>query len=71
MALTDSALEPEALAYARGLLKPRLARDSIWTTLIAVGLLAVTSIALAFAILTSPPPGSMREPVEKAPATSS
>ncbi len=53
-----TAIEPEAIAYARGLLKAPLQKDSTWAAIGAGALLAATSLALAFAMLTSPPPGS-------------
>jgi hypothetical protein len=65
MPATDSALparataiEPEAIAYARGLLKTPLPKDRTWAAIGAGALLAVASLALAFAMLTAPAPGS-------------
>jgi hypothetical protein len=61
MAASDSAptvIEPEALAYARGLLKAPMPRDATWAAIGAGALLAVASLALAFAMLTAPAPGS-------------
>ncbi len=65
MPATDSALpvrataiEPEAIAYARGLLKMPLPKDQTWAAMGAGVLLAVASLALAFAMLTAPAPGS-------------
>lgn len=66
MAASDSALpvrptviEPEAIAYARGLLKAPLPRDQTWAAIGAGALLAAASLALAFAMLTAPAPGSV------------
>lgn len=70
MTIRDSAIEPEALAYARGLLKPPVQKDATWQTLGAAGLWAATALALAFAMLTAPPPGSAPAPV-KAPVEGS
>ena len=53
-----TAIEPEAIAYARGLLKAPIPRDSTWAAIGAGALLAVASLALAFAMLTAPAPGS-------------
>ena len=63
MAAPDSArptvIEPEAIAYARGLLKPPVPRDSTWAAIGAGALLAASSLALAYAMLTAPAPGSV------------
>lgn len=63
MAASDSArptvIEAEALAYARGLLKPPIPKDSTWAAIGAGALLAAASLALAFAMLTAPAPGSV------------
>ncbi|WP_271068524.1 hypothetical protein [Caulobacter sp. NIBR1757] len=63
--MSDSALpvpptviEAEAIAYVRGLLKPPLPRDQTWSAIGAGAMLAVASLALAFAMLTAPAPGS-------------
>jgi hypothetical protein len=66
MSAHDSAIEREALAYARGLLKPPLRLDPAWPALAAMAGLAAAAIALAFAMLTAPAPGTHRVPV-KAP----
>jgi hypothetical protein len=50
MSLADSAIDREALAYARALLKPPLPRDRIWLLLAASALAAVSALALAAAI---------------------
>ncbi|MBI1406946.1 MAG: hypothetical protein GC145_12560 [Caulobacter sp.] len=64
MSIRDSAIEPEALAYARGLLKPPVQRDATWQTIGAAALWAVSALVLAFAMLTAPPPGSATAPVK-------
>ena len=50
MSLADSAIDREALAYARALLKPPLPRDRIWLLLAASALAAVSALGLAAAI---------------------
>lgn len=52
-------IEPEAIAYARGLLKPPLPKDQTWAAIGAGALLAAASLALAFAMLTAPAPGGV------------
>lgn len=51
MSLADSAIDREALAYARALLKPPLPRDRVWLAALAAALAAVSALALAVAIL--------------------
>jgi hypothetical protein len=66
MLTRDSALDPAALAYARGLLKAPVQRDPAWPALAAAGVWAVAALALAFAMLTAPPPGAVeRAPIEQ------
>ena len=43
------------MARARGLLKPPLRRERAWPALAAAGLLAVSAIAFATAMLMAPP----------------
>jgi hypothetical protein len=50
MSPADSALDREALSYARALLKPPLPRDRIWLLLAASALAAVSALSLAVAI---------------------
>jgi hypothetical protein len=50
MSPADSALDREALAYARALLKPPLPRDRIWLLLAASALASVSALSLAVAI---------------------
>lgn len=68
MAAPDSArptvVEPEALAYARGLLKAPMPRDATWGAIGAGVLLAITALGLAVAMLTAPAPGSV-EPAKR------
>ncbi|NBB17218.1 hypothetical protein GVN21_17795 [Caulobacter sp. SLTY] len=52
------AVEPEALAYARGLLKPPVPRESLWPVIGAAAFWAVASLGLAFAMLVGPAPGA-------------
>jgi hypothetical protein len=65
MPVNDSALQPEALAYARGLLKPPVASEPVWPVLGAMALLAISAIGLAFAMLTAPPPGGGRTSLDQ------
>jgi len=67
MSVADSALDPAAMAYARGLLKAPVTRDPAWPALAAASVWAVAALALAFAILASPAPGTGREPAARAP----
>jgi len=55
MATAASALNPAALARARGLLKPPLRRERVWPALAAAALLAVSALAFAAAMLMAPP----------------
>jgi hypothetical protein len=55
MAVADSAIDREALAYARALLRAPLARESPWPVLGAAGLCAVAALAFAFAMVVAPP----------------
>jgi hypothetical protein len=71
MSLADSALDREALAYARALLKPPLPRDRLWLLLAASALAAVSALSLAVAIplaasqVRNPP--VVRTPLSPAP----
>ena len=68
MAASDSArptvIEPEALAYVRGLLKTPMPKDATWSAIGAGALLAAAALGLAFAMLTVPAPGSV-EPAKR------
>ena len=55
MATAGSALNPAALARARGLLKPPLRRERAWPALAAAALPAVSALAFATAMLMAPP----------------
>jgi|GEM_PF-568470 len=68
MAVADSAIDREALAYARALLKPPLERESPWPVLGAAGLCAVSAIAFAFAMIVAPPSTTSRLVIEEEPA---
>lgn len=67
MAVADSAIDREALAYARALLKPPLVRESPWPVLGAAGLCAASAIAFAFAMVVAPPSTTSRLVIEEAP----
>lgn len=70
--MTDSkptAIEPEAIAYARGLLKPPIQKDAAWSAFGAGALLCMASLGLAVVMLTGPAPGAL-EPTARAPITS-
>ncbi|MFZ5669764.1 MAG: hypothetical protein ACOY4K_09725 [Pseudomonadota bacterium] len=64
MATTDSALDPEALAYARALLKPPLERDSVWAALAAAAFAAASALAFAVAMVMAPPAAKSRLELE-------
>jgi hypothetical protein len=55
MALADSALDPAAIAYVRGLLKPRPPKDSSWPALAAAGFMAISALAFAVSMILAPP----------------
>jgi hypothetical protein len=55
MSFTDSALDGEALARARSLLTPRKPRERVWPVLAAAGLLAISALAFATAMILAPP----------------
>jgi len=55
MAISDSAIDREALAYARALLKPPLARENLWGVIAAAAFAAVSSLAFATAMVMAPP----------------
>lgn len=55
MSVRDSALDPGALAFARGLLLPPIRRETLWSPLLAAAFAAVCALSLAFAVLTAPP----------------
>jgi len=55
MASTPTALDPDAIAEARGLLEPPTRRVRMWPVLAAATALAVASLAFATAMLAAPP----------------
>ncbi|HEY3951334.1 hypothetical protein [Phenylobacterium sp.] len=55
MAKPDSAVDRDLLAYARALLTPPPKRERVWPALAAAGLLAVSSLVFAVAMVTAPP----------------
>ena len=55
MAASDSALDPEALAYARGLLKPPIVRENLWGVMAAAAFAALSALAFATAMIMAPP----------------
>ena len=55
MSMSDSALDPAAVARARTLLKPPVRRDPMWPALLAATALAVTSVVFATAMVLAPP----------------
>lgn len=74
MAAADSALDPEALAYARGLLKPPIVRENLWGVIAAAAFAALSALAFATAMILAPPVTTsslvMEEPSEVVPAGS-
>ena len=55
MAHADSVLDHEALAYARGLLKPPVERENLVGALSAALFAAVSALAFAVAMVMAPP----------------
>ena len=55
MAKLPSALDPEALATARGLLMRHERPQRLWPVLGAAGLLAVSALVFAVAMVAAPP----------------
>ncbi|MDP1631466.1 MAG: hypothetical protein Q8L66_08615 [Caulobacter sp.] len=66
MAIADSAIDHEALAYVRALLKPPLVRESVWATLAAALFAAISALAFAFAfaMVMAPPVTTSRLALE-------
>ena len=50
-----TALDPDAIAQARALLEPAQTRERIWPVLGAAGLLALSALVFATAMITAPP----------------
>ena len=55
MVMSDSNLDATALAQARALLSPPSRPERLWPVLSAAGLLAISSLAFATAMVVSPP----------------
>jgi hypothetical protein len=55
MSFTESALDSEAMARARSLLDPPKRRERLWPVLGAAGLLALSALAFATAMIMAPP----------------
>ncbi|MDB5430341.1 MAG: hypothetical protein JWP35_1457 [Caulobacter sp.] len=55
MSVHDSAVDPAALAFARALLRPPVRRETLWSPLLASAFAAMAALALATAMLMSPP----------------
>lgn len=55
MSLTDSALDPDAIAQARRLLAPEVKKERLWPVVAAAAFAAVAALALAGAMITAPP----------------
>ena len=54
MAHADSVLDHEAMAYARGLLKPPLEKDGVLAALASALFAAVSALAFAVAMVMAP-----------------
>jgi hypothetical protein len=67
MAAADSAVDHEALAYARGLLKPPIVRENLWGVLAAGAFAAVSAMSLAIVIIMAPPVTSSHLVIEESP----
>lgn len=55
MSFTESALDSEAMTRARTLLQKPQPRERIWPVLGAAGLLALSALAFATAMIMAPP----------------
>ncbi|HSV02160.1 MAG TPA: hypothetical protein VLI41_03050 [Phenylobacterium sp.] len=55
MSFTESALDPAAMDRARALLAAPKPRERIWPVLAAAGLLALSALAFATAMILAPP----------------
>ena len=67
MAMSDSTLDTAALAQVRALLTLPRRPERVWPVLSAAGLLAISSLAFATAMIVSPPVVS-RHTVASAPS---
>ncbi len=68
MAIADSALDREALAYARGLLRAPQPRENLWAVLGAALLCAAAAMAFAVAMVMAPPAVTSHLALEPEPA---
>ena len=59
-----TALDPDAIARAKALLEPAQKRERMWPVLGAAGLLAVSALVFATAMITAPP--LLKEPAAHA-----
>lgn len=64
MANPDSVLDHEALAYARALLKPPLARENLLGAVGAALFAAISALAFAVAMVMAPPVTSSKLALE-------
>lgn len=55
MAMTDSALDPEATARIRALLAPRRKKERMWPVLAAAFFAAACALSFAAAMIVAPP----------------
>ncbi|HEX2817102.1 MAG TPA: hypothetical protein VHN39_11940 [Phenylobacterium sp.] len=55
MSVADSALDRQEMARARALLDPPKAPERIWPALGAAGLLAISALTFATAMILAPP----------------
>lgn len=55
MSFPDTALDPDAMGRARALLERPKPRERVWPVLAAAGLLAVSALAFATAMIMAPP----------------
>ena len=69
MANTDSVLDHEALAYAKGLLKAPIKRENLLGALGAALFAAVSALAFAVAMVMAPPVTASKLALEPAPTS--
>lgn len=55
MSFPGTALDPDAIERARALLETPKPRERVWPVLAAAGLLAVSALAFATAMIMAPP----------------
>jgi len=68
MRTADSALDHEALAYARALLKAPLTRERPWRTVAAAAAAAASALLFAYAMIVAPPVTQSHLVIDEAPA---